>query len=431
MKTIQLISIFILYISVCTAQNTISPSDNQLDAQGMKDNQFEMSYWAVKDGRKVEIGSFKVSLSYQKNLFSVYTVLQFTNSDELWIDTCLSDRQTFKPIYRSSFNKDREMVIKYQNEVKGYYVDKKTNKRKIVQEPIKEPFFDFHCYPYLLSMLPLASGYKKNLMVYDYNPENSNNLKKARIEEVRSNIYVSDNTGEHKVWQISVFEESTNDQYQYYIDKETGKIWKIEILAKGQQLLLINKELDHNPYTSRFDKEKTLKLIKDGNSVISGQVFARDNHNDGMLKGMAVLNINKKQFARQGTKIVLIPYTNFFKEWLIVNEKSRKKGLKVALPQDAAACIKTTTVYDNEGHFEFTNLMPGDYLIYTEFGYVHTGVKTEVIGYTDTYINGMFQGSRENTTSYGYSTNAAASVKKIVTINQDGENVSVKLKRTL
>lgn len=431
MKVIKLMSILLLTVSTCLGQNLLVPGEQIFDEKWMKDSKFEMSYWAIKENQKIEIGSFEVALNVQKNQFSVATKLQFINTDETWIDTCISYKSTFRPIYRASYNKDRDFAINYQNVIKGFYFDKKSKKKKMVNEALKEDFFDFYNYPYLLSYLPLTTGYKKDLVVFDYNPANSNNIKKARIEEVKSNIYLSNHTGEHKVWQISVFEETTNDQYQYYIDKETRRIWKIEILAKGQQLLLLNKELDYNPFTSKFDKKNTLKLIKEGNSVISGQVFARDNHNDGMLKGIAVLNVNKKQFASLGTKIILIPYTDFFKEWLIVNEKSRKKGLRVALPKEAGDCIKTTTVYDNEGHFEFTSLMPGDYLLYTEFGYVHSGTKTEVIGYTDTYINGMFQGSRENTRSYGYSTNAGASIKKIVSISQNGENVSVKLKKTL
>jgi hypothetical protein len=74
--------------------------------------------------------------------------------------------------------------------------------------------------------------------------------------------------------------------------------------------------------------------------------------------------------------------------------------------------------------------MPGEYLLYTEFGYVHKSSRTEVIGYTDTYINGMFQGSSANTQTYSYNTNASATVKEVVTIKKEGENVSVKLKKT-
>jgi len=77
------------------------------------------------------------------------------------------------------------------------------------------------------------------------------------------------------------------------------------------------------------------------------------------------------------------------------------------------------------------NLMPGDYLLYTEFGYTHTSHRTEVVGYTDTYINGMFQGTMANTEVNTYASNASANIKKVVTISKSGETVSVKLKKTL
>lgn len=42
-----------------------------------------------------------------------------------------------------------------------------------------------------------------------------------------------------------------------------------------------------------FNKEETLKLVTAGTSVIQGQLFARDNENEGVLKGTAVLNIQE------------------------------------------------------------------------------------------------------------------------------------------
>jgi hypothetical protein len=423
--------LFIATSVVCNAQNILVPSDNIFEKNRLKNSKTEMAYFAVNGNKMVEIGSFVIDIASNNKTMSVYTTLQFLNSTDLWIDTCISDAGTFKPMYRSSFSKDNAYVLKYNKEVTGYYFNKQTQKRTAIQEPVKDAFFDSYAYPYFLSLLPLTTGYKKDLIVYDYKPENKTNIKKTRIEEVKNNTYVSTLTGNHKVWQVSVFEEATNDKYEYYIDKDTRKIWKIEILAKGQKLLLLNKELDYNPFVNKFDKEETLKLIKNGSAVISGQVFARDNQNDGKLKGIAIFNINKKQFAKTGTSIILIPYTNFFKEWLKLNEASRKKGKSIPLPVEATECIKVTPVYDDEGHFEFVNLMPGDYLVYTEFGYVHSGIKTEVTGYTDTYINGIFQGSMANRESSGYSTNASASVKKVVTIKTEGEKVSVKLKKTL
>lgn len=426
--------LLLLLLSVatfCKSQNILTPGNNIFETAKLKSGRTEMAYFAVNGSKKVELGSFTVDIAFNSKTLSVFTTLQFVKSTHKWIDTCISDGSTLKPIYRSSHNKYYEYVLKYNKEITGFHYNKITKQRTAIQEPAADVFFDNYTYPYFLGSLPLTTGYKKDLAVFDFKPENKSNISKTRIEEVKNNIYVSSLTGEHKVWQVSVFEESSNDKYDYYVDKETNRIWKIEILAKGQNFILIDKELDYNPFVTKFNKDETLKLIKNGTAVISGEVFARDNQNDGMLKGKAIFNINKKQFAKKGTSVILIPYTAYFKEWLELNETLRKKGRAIPLPKEVTECMKVTTVYDNEGHFEFVNLMPAEYLVYTEFGYVHTGIKSEVVGYTDTYMNGMFQGSRENREYYGYSANASAIVKKIVTIKSDGEKVSVKLKKTL
>jgi hypothetical protein len=425
-----LLSVF-CFVITNYSQSILVPGDNTIEKKWIKSNKTEMGYFAVTGGNTVEICSFVIDIHSDNNRLALYTTLKFLGTNEQWSDTSISDGDAFKPIYRSSFRKDQEYILKFGKEVSGYYYDKKAKKRTIVKESISEPFFDSYTYPYLLGMLPLTAGYKKELVVYDYKPGSADNIKKAKIEEVKSNIYFSNLTGEHKVWQVSVFEEATNDKYEYYIDKVTRRIWKINVFSNGLELLLVDKEIDFNPFTNPFNKEETLKLIKSGSAVINGQVFARDNENGGLLKGMAVLNVNKKQYASVGTSIILIPYTPFFKEWIKLNDAAKKKGTSIPLPQGAGECIKVTTVYDKEGSFEFVNLMPGDYLLYTEFGYIHTSSRTEVIGYTDTYINGMFQGSSANTTTSNYSSNASAFVKKIVTIDKEGEQVTIKLKKTL
>src|SRR5688572_1786499 len=110
------------------------------------------------------------------------------------------------------------MVVNFGKEVSGYYYDKKTKKRHPLNDQ-GHAFFDSYTYPYLLGLLPLTTGYRNELAIYDFKPGNASNTKKARIEEVKSNLYKSNLTGEHKVWQVSVFEEATKDSYVYYIDK--------------------------------------------------------------------------------------------------------------------------------------------------------------------------------------------------------------------
>jgi hypothetical protein len=413
------------------AQQALTTGTPDFEKKWLRNGKTEMGYYVRNEGKWTELYSFSYEIMATTKTFSVYTHLQSKYGAEQWTDTAISEAGTFRPIYRSSVNNDKEYVLRFGKEVSGYFYDKKSKKREVVREAQGNSFYDSYTYPYLLGLLPLSSGYKHDLPIYEYKQGRSDNVKVARIQAVKNNVYVSQLTGEHKVWQVSVLEEATNDQYEYYIDKADRRIWKIEVRSGNQQLLLLNKEIDYNPFTKPFNKEETMQLMTGGSSVISGQAFARDNENEGLLKGMAILNINKKQFARQGTTIVLIPYTPFFKEWIQLNESLRKKGRSIPLLKEAAACIKVATVYDDKGNFEFVNLMPGDYVLYTEFGYVHTSHRTEVVGYTDTYINGMFQGTSANTEVNTYATNAAASIKKTVSISKDGETVSVKLKKTL
>lgn len=430
MKVIQSLFLVLAFVVVSNAQKTSTTGNSVFDRKWIRNGTTEMGYYSLKGGDMTEICSFVIDIKSTAKTLSVYTTLTFLHSGAQWKDTCVSDINTFKPMYRSSHTTDRDYVLQFGNEVTGTYFDKKTKKTTVVNDPTKEFFVDSYTYPYLLGLLPLTSGYRTELSVYDYKPENKSHVKKARIEEVKNNVYVSSLTGEHKVWQVSVLEEASNDKYEYHIDKDTRRIWKIEIFSGTQQLMLLDKEIDFNPFTTTFDKEATMKLIKSGSAVISGQAFAKDNENEGLLSGMAVLNVNKKQYAPKGTSIILIPYTAFFKEWLKLNEASRKKGRAIPLPAEVAECMKVASVYDDEGSFEFVNLMPGEYMLYTEFGYTHTTSRTEVVGYTDTYINGIFQGSSANTETYSYGTNASASIQKVVEIREVGENVSVRLKKT-
>lgn len=415
--------------AVCKAQAILAPGDNAFDKKFIKSGVYEMGVYVSPNGEAVEVSSFKVEIHTGSKTLEVYTTLQMTGSEDVSIDTCIADRNTLKPVYRSSTSKAREMVLHYGKEVTGYYYDKQSRKRHTVKDAVNGGFFDSYTYPYLLGLLPLTTGYRNGIAVYDFKPGNKSNTKIARIEDVKSNLYTSSLTGEHKVWAVSIFEEATNDRFVYYIDKDTRRLWKVDISTQGQQLALIDKETDYNPFTSRFNKEQTLKMVNSGKSVITGQAFVRDNANSGVFRKMAIANIHKKQFARAGTTVILIPYTDFFREWIKLNDAAGKKGRSIPLPEGAAECIKRTTVYDNDGHFEFTGLQPGEYLLYTEFGYTHAASRTEVTGRTDTYVNGNFQYSTPTTTTYNFNTSESASIKKIVTVKADGDKIEVKLRQ--
>jgi hypothetical protein len=243
-------------------------------------------------------------------------------------DTSIADANTFAPVYRSSFASNHEYVLHYgKEEVTGYYFDKRTGKRTTIKDPINVPLVDGGYFDYVLSTFPLAPGFKKSLNIYNYDPANQSNVSKISIEAVDGDVYASKHFGNRDVWRVSVTvitPNGTQCKYLYYVDKDTRRIWKVSGENGGHNMLVLNNEDDYNPYHSQFDKEETLKLITAGKSVITGQAFAREN--DANIKGMAILNLNKKQVAKMGTDVILIPYTDFFKEWFEQNNKAGKTG---------------------------------------------------------------------------------------------------------
>ncbi|MEI3802840.1 MULTISPECIES: DUF3108 domain-containing protein [unclassified Chitinophaga] len=408
-----------------------SQAQDKFDSKLLKNGKYTLACYTVNSGSESAIGTFTVGINAFGDKLALTTTTALAGLEE-WRDTAVSNLNNFKPIYVASHSTLKDMVLHFGNNVTGYYVDKKTGKKTQIQEAGNQYFVDSYTYPFILSLLPLTSGYSTDLSVYEYKPTNNGNLKKAVVDEVKNSTWVSKYTGKHDVWEVTVVEPTTDERSVSYIDKKTRRLWQIDMWSNGQQIRMVDMETDFNSIKAPFDKAATMKMVKGGNSIINGQVFARDFDDNGTIWAkMKVVNIQAKQVAPRGTQVILIPYNDYFKEWIKVNESQRKKGREgIGLLDEAAQCIKTTTVYDDEGHFEFVNLMPGEYLLYTEFGYDHSYSQSEVVGYTDHYINGMFQSTTANTVSRNYSTNAGAVVKKVVTVSKPGEKVEVKLKKT-
>ena len=174
-------------------------------------------------------------------------------------------------------------------------------------------------------------------------------------------------------------------------------------------------------------------MMNDGSASIIGETFARDDRSgkDDKKIRIDILNVNKKQFAPKGTKVLLLPYTEYYKEWFELNKKQAKvRGAKpIPLPKEAAGQIKITEVFNDKGNFEFANLMPGEYLLFTSFNYEDFFAKSEVVGKADVYVNGSYQGTEVYTDMFGYTQQGNANFQKFVTVKSSGETVKVKLKR--
>ena len=425
---IQFVSLYMF------GQQTILPGSPSINKSLLKSATYILEYSVIQEGEFVEIGSYKMDIKYNNLTLDVKSTLSFKNKNNPWTDHIVADGSSFKPISLESKRSDRNLNLNFSNEITGLFENHDNHKKTSIKEKAKGSFFDIAIYPYILPALPLAEGYKALILVFDYEAVSEDKrYSNVKITGVYAENYSSKFSGFHKVWRVEVFEESTKQKYQYYIDQKTQKIWEIRLQPqKGNLVYLKNNEIDFNPLKNKFDKETTMKLITQGKSTIKGQAFARDNKNGGALQGMAVLNVNKKQVAPIGTVIVLTPYSDYFKEWNKRNETNFKKILPPQpLEEGAVECMLQTTVIDDEGHFEFTNLMEGDYLVSTSFIYSHDATLTTVVGQTDYFINGNYQGSTAITNSENYVADVKAKIKTIVTIKKDGETVNIKLKKTL
>lgn len=405
-------------LSICSifvfGQNKILPGAQSLNINLIKIGNSTMGYYFVKDKNPLEICTYQTEVSTNENQLLFNSKLIFLKSDKAWKEQIILDKNTLKPISRKSERETQTFDIKHTNINKGDY-------------------FDIATYPLVLCALPLNTGYKATIPVIDYDSPNKDKIQNVNITDVKSNIYNSELTGEHQVWKVSVNEESTGNLYDYFIDKTSRKIYKITVSSKGNTLILVDKETDFNPFKNTFDKEATLKMVTKGNSVISGEAFAKDDRSgrDDSKIRIDVLNINKKQFAPKGTKVILLPYTEYFKEWMELNKKQKKiKGAPpIPLSEEAKSCVLITEIYNDKGNFEFTNLTEGEYFVFISFGYTDTFSRREITGTSDVYINGQYAGTQLNTDIFDYAQTGNANFQKIVTIKSNGETVKIKLKR--
>ena len=277
MKKTAIVFLTHLFIKVCIAQQLILPGNNTLNPSLLKPGNYSMAYYFKKDGQYTEIGTYNVNVFLENQKLNVNTSLSFHNSSMVWNDGFVANIHSFTPV-SSYIERDQFSVhLNYSNTITGEYIPKKNGKKKTINIAIPNNYFNISFYPYIIRMLPLETGYKATIPVYDYEASDNNRLYNIVIKEVKSNIYQSTFTGEYKVWKVSVFEESTGHYFDYYIDKQTRRLWEVQILSKnGDFIALYDKEIDFNPFKNKFNKEETYNLVNNGNATIKGVAYGEE-----------------------------------------------------------------------------------------------------------------------------------------------------------
>ncbi|MBJ2124427.1 hypothetical protein [Flavobacterium sp. IB48] len=409
-------------------QKTITPGGKDINTKYIKQEKSLYTVYYVKDTSWTKMGSLAYDITLANNQLTLSNVYTPKDNGKTTTHISVADAQTLKPISYTSDRKETKLNLDFTDPITGNYYSKKTKKDKKLKLNPTEPFIDFNWTDHMIGTLPLDVGYKARFFQFYYNDESKVLTEPYSVKEVKSFSYYSPRTGKHDTWLVTVSEESTGAVYNYIIDKKDHRLWQREMsMGKGMWEITVNEELDYQPIKSKFNKEQVVQQISKGNSVIIGTAYARAN--SGKKLG-GLVNTAKKQYAPKGTEITLFPSSDYYEEWVEVNKKIRKqkKMPEVPLHSDFGYSVKKAKVYDDEGHFEFLDLMPGTYVVMASFDFSNSYNYSYVSGYTNYYNYWGYAGS---TTNYGTARSSyidKANIEKRVTISKDGEKIETNLK---
>ena len=414
------------------AQKTVLPGNSEVNTSRLKPGTSLYTIYYVKGTTWTKKGTYTNEISINGN--ELKFVVDFKDDKGVWYKkaTSVADAKTLSPINFKFEGLKRNYDLKFGTPVTGKLKLPNGGKEKQISVQPTKKYIDYNMAEIFFTTLPLETGYKALVPEFYYVDNPDSLVSNYIIKDVKSYIHRSPKTGNHESWLVSVLEEESGATYIYIIDKKDYRIWQREMPAgNGIMEICVNEELDYQPIKSKFNKELSMQMLEKGNSVITGTAFARDHNSNNRLQ---VINLKRAQYAPKGTVVTIMPNSAYIEEWKDVNKKIRrgKKLPEVPLDANVASCIKQTKVYDDKGHFEFTNLMAGEYILFTSFGYTHQYSYQYYAGQSNVVhvASGQVLSSSPVYGSANASTGATAEIETKVTIKKDGDKVDINLKDT-
>lgn len=235
MRTI-LILLLISSINIFS-QKLITPNSSTFDPKLIKDETSEAIWYAEDADQKIKIGTITTELKkLNKTDLLIKTSVKLQKApDAQWTDSTIVKTANFEPVYHSSFNGMRDMVLKSgKKKVTGYYLDKKSQKKDNIEMEAAD-YFDSSSYPVMIRFVPLKENYTAEISIFDYNPNAKKGLIKAYILDVKKIDY-----HEKKAWAVKTTDDIADKTsiITYYIDPETRKILQQDIDINGRKMIL-------------------------------------------------------------------------------------------------------------------------------------------------------------------------------------------------
>ncbi|MFD2288594.1 hypothetical protein GJU39_10910 [Pedobacter petrophilus] len=216
------------------SQEMITPKKNLVDKKWIKNKDYQMVWTMLRDTSSMKIGIVNTKVNVSGDQIVVITEVKMNAVPSPWIDSTIVKRTDLSPVYHASYNVQRDMVLNFGKEVKGFYKDKASGKTTEIAQTVAPGYFDSNFYPMLVNWLPLKTGYKADLDIYDYNPKGKTGVIKAHILNVSEGKYPSKKLGERKVWIVEVSDEISDTpagKSIYQIDQLTRQLYKQKIIA--------------------------------------------------------------------------------------------------------------------------------------------------------------------------------------------------------
>jgi hypothetical protein len=234
---------FILVLNLLSltsrSQQIIVTKKNVAEKKWIHDQSYEMNWTMLKDTVRLEIGTVNISVKVTKKTVLVITEVKIKSAPSSWVDSTIVQKVDLSPIYHSSYNAQRDMVIHFGKDVTGFYRDKQTGKTTQIAQIVKPGYFDSNFYPMLINWLPLNPKLIADINIYDYNPKGKSGLLKAKIVGVTQGTYQSIKLGKRKVWVVKVSDEIggiNGSSTVTYIDQSTRQTYKQHISAGGRSM---------------------------------------------------------------------------------------------------------------------------------------------------------------------------------------------------
>ncbi|MCF1422946.1 DUF3108 domain-containing protein [Mangrovimonas futianensis] len=241
MKYMLYIIVFIVNTTLSTfaKEKQLNPLNHPANERLLRTETYIMDWLMLTDTSEVKIGEVETQIQKKDAVIYLITKVKMNQSSDKWVDSTVVSSENFKPIYHASYNKQRDMVLKFDKNVTGYYLDKQTGLKTEILEETYQPFFDSNFYPQLIRLLPLKENYSATISIFDYNPKSKIGAITATIKNTKKTNEIFNDVS-IDVWKIEVMDDiSDNNTWNtYYIDARTRKLLKQEIDFGGRKMIM-------------------------------------------------------------------------------------------------------------------------------------------------------------------------------------------------